>query len=588
VPARWERGADSWFLGMTSQPVIRFGTRGSALARAQTDLVLARLATIHPEVRAETIVIQTEGDRDKTSSLTVIGGRGVFTTALQDALRRGEIDAAVHSAKDLPTESPADLRIAAFLERTDARDVFVSKHRRPLSDLDLDPVIGTSSRRRAMQVLKLRPDAQIVDLRGNIDTRLKKAFETDLDGIVLAAAGFERMGWSDQITEYLPLEIVVPSPGQGALAVEIRAKDFGSALVISDLDDPEVSLAVKTERAFLRGMGGGCTSPVGAHATIDGDQIRLLAMIGTVDGSRIEWIDERFPITEGEISAESLSSQLLAQIELPSTLTGKRILVTTGNVGDRLATGLQARGALTIVAPMTRIEFIDIPSIGTAINEFGEEPFDWIVFTSQNAVDGFLSCPEGSTLVEEASIAAVGAATTHKLRKHGIDVALQPAKFSGAALGAEMRKHDLKGKRILFPHGDLARQALPDSLREAGAIVETLLVYRTVSVNTIKALVLEQLSAGEFDALVFCSPSAVHSFVGLMGSRLEGLQGLTIASIGPTTAEAARQVGLAVQVEAEVSTIVGLIHQLERFYDKEADRVELVGAERSGEGGPVG
>jgi hydroxymethylbilane synthase len=569
---------------MTHQPVIRFGTRGSALARAQTDLVIARLATIHPEVRAETIVIQTEGDRDKTSSLNVIGGRGVFTTALQDALRRGEIEAAVHSAKDLPTDSPSDLRIVAFLERTDARDVFVSKHRRSLSDLDSNPIIGTSSRRRAMQVLKLRPDARIVDMRGNIDTRLKKAFETDLDGIVLAAAGIERMGWLDRITEYLPLEIAVPSPGQGALAVEIRYEERGAASQIAELDDPEVSLAVKTERAFLRGMGGGCTSPVGAHATIDDDLIRLRAMLGTADGTRIEWIDERFPIADVEIRAEARSMELLAQIERPSALAGKRILVTRGTDGDRLATGLQSRKALTIVAPMTKIELIDRPSIETAISEFGDDLFDWIVFTSQNAVDGFLNCPESSTLIKGASVAAVGPATAGKLRERGIDVALQPTSFSGASLVAEMSKRDLKRKRVLFPRGDLARESVPVGLREAGAIVETLLVYRTIPVDEVDPAVSRQLSAGEIDAVVFCSPSGVHSFVSFVGSVFEGLQGLTIACIGPTTAEAARQVGLAVQVEAEESTIEGLIHQLERFYGEETQRSVLAGALRSGEG----
>src|SRR4051794_19652524 len=161
--------------------VVRFGTRGSALARAQTDLVVARFRELHPEIETAVVPIQTEGDRDKTSSLSVIGGRGVFTTALQDALRRGEIDAAVHSAKDLPTESVPDLTIAAFPERADPRDVLISKHRKPLAQLPRNPVIGTSSRRRSVHILNVRPDATIVDLRGNIDTRLRKAFETELD-----------------------------------------------------------------------------------------------------------------------------------------------------------------------------------------------------------------------------------------------------------------------------------------------------------------------------------------------------------------------------------------------------------------------
>src|SRR5262245_16438692 len=162
---------------VSESKVVRFGTRGSALARAQTDLVVARFCELHPEIDAIVVPIQTEGDRDKTSSLTVIGGRGVFTSALQNALRRGEIDAAVHSAKDLPTEGSSDLVIAAFPERADPRDVFVSKHGKPLAELPPNPVIGTSSRRRSVHILKVRPDARILDLRGNIDTRLRKAAE---------------------------------------------------------------------------------------------------------------------------------------------------------------------------------------------------------------------------------------------------------------------------------------------------------------------------------------------------------------------------------------------------------------------------
>ncbi|HEV2109689.1 MAG TPA: hydroxymethylbilane synthase, partial [Thermomicrobiales bacterium] len=194
---------------------IRLGTRGSALARAQCDLVRKLIRDQHPGIGVETVLIRTEGDADKHSPLTVIGGRGVFTSALQDALRLRRIDAAVHSAKDLPSQDAPGLRFAAFLAREDPRDVLVSRHGCSLAELPPAPLIGTSSRRRATQIRYARPDARVTELRGNVDTRLRKAHSGPLDGIVLAAAGITRMGWDPQISEYLPLDHFVPAPGQG-------------------------------------------------------------------------------------------------------------------------------------------------------------------------------------------------------------------------------------------------------------------------------------------------------------------------------------------------------------------------------------
>ncbi len=277
-------------------PILRFGTRGSALALAQTEALERAFRRRHPEVETARQIIQTEGDVDKTSPLTVIGGRGVFTSALQMALAGGTIDAAVHSAKDLPSERPAGLEISAFLLREDPRDVLVSRHGCPLAELPRSPLIGTSSRRRVAQVLAQRPDARIVDLRGNVDTRLRKALETDLDGIVLAAAGVTRMGCQHVITEYLPLDRSIPSPGQGALAVETRIQDEGPGRLIAGLDDPAVSVPVRVERAFLRGVGGGCTTPIGAHAQVMGCWVRLRCMLAAEDGQRVEWVDVDLPV----------------------------------------------------------------------------------------------------------------------------------------------------------------------------------------------------------------------------------------------------------------------------------------------------
>ena len=244
----------------------RIGTRGSALARRQTEMVVHLLSRLFPASTVRTEIVRTEGDVDKVSPLTLIGGRGVFTSALQRALLDGQIDAAVHSAKDLPSLEPPGIEIAAFPERADPRDVVVSRHGVGLADLPREPVIGTSSRRRAAQVRALRPDARVVELRGNVDTRLRKALDTELDAVILAAAGVARMDWSDRITAYLPVDQFTPAPGQGALAVETRRAPDPTATMVRAINDGGLAVAVAMERAFLRGVGGGCTTPIGAYA----------------------------------------------------------------------------------------------------------------------------------------------------------------------------------------------------------------------------------------------------------------------------------------------------------------------------------
>src|SRR4051812_47849101 len=229
---------------------IRFGTRGSQLALAQTRLTIERFQASHPQIEVDIHIVRTTGDADRTSPLSAIGGRGVFTNELEDALLRGEIDAAVHSAKDLPSRVHPLAPIVAFPLRDDPRDVLVTRHSLPLQQLPFHPVVGTSSRRRDVQIRRLRPDVRIENIRGNIDTRLRRAQGSDYDAIVLAAAGVLRMGWQDRIQEYFSVEDVVPSPGQGAIAVQAKA-GTEAATLLSLMDDPDISEPVRIERAFL-------------------------------------------------------------------------------------------------------------------------------------------------------------------------------------------------------------------------------------------------------------------------------------------------------------------------------------------------
>lgn len=266
---------------------VRLGTRGSALARWQTEHVAERLRATWPGLICEIQIIHTHGDRMQNAPLPLIGGKGVFTAELETALRDGAIDLAVHSLKDLPTELPDDLAIGAVLERGSAADVLISRAGYTLDTLPHGATVGTSSRRRAAQLRSLRPDLRILDLRGNVDTRLRKALDPDgpYDAIVLAHAGLERLELAAAITQVLPPDLIMPAPGQGALAVQCRAEPAMLAL-LAPLDHAATRQAVTAERSFLAGLGGGCAVPVAAYATVDGGELRLRGRIIAADGHR--------------------------------------------------------------------------------------------------------------------------------------------------------------------------------------------------------------------------------------------------------------------------------------------------------------
>lgn len=269
---------------LTAERAIRTGTRESALALEQTGWVIDRLGELHPGLRFEVIGIKTQGDAILDVSLSKIGGKGLFVKEIEQALLDGRIDLAVHSMKDLPAAIPAGLVIAAVTRRVDPRDVLISPSGLGLDRLPPGARVGTSSLRRAAQLLHHRPDLDIVSLRGNIGTRLRKLDELDLDAVVLAAAGLERMGWSNLMTEVLGPEICLPAAGQGALGIEVRAGDRATTALVAALDDPETALAVRAERALLGRLGGGCQVPIGAYARFEGPAVesRRLVLDGMV------------------------------------------------------------------------------------------------------------------------------------------------------------------------------------------------------------------------------------------------------------------------------------------------------------------
>jgi hydroxymethylbilane synthase len=243
-----------------------FATRPSALARWQTQWVIGALQGIFPDLACEEKVISTKGDRILDKPLPEIGGKGLFTQELEAELLSGAVHCAVHSLKDLPVQSVEGLTVGCIPVRAEVRDVLISKDGFTLSTLPSNAIVGTSSLRRAAQLLAARPDLKIESLRGNVDTRLRKALEGQYDAILLAGAGLNRLGLGAHVTEWLPLDVMLPAPGQGALAVQCRADDQTTLGLLASLDDESTRSTVTAERAFLSGLGGGCAVPVAAYA----------------------------------------------------------------------------------------------------------------------------------------------------------------------------------------------------------------------------------------------------------------------------------------------------------------------------------
>jgi len=246
-----------------------FATRPSALARWQTQWVISALKNLHPNLECEEKVITTQGDKILDKPLPEIGGKGLFTQELEMELLSGAVHCAVHSLKDLPVENLAGLTIGCIPGRAEVRDALISREGYGLTTLPEGATVGTSSLRRAAQLLALRPDLRTEPLRGNVDTRVRKALNGQYDAIILAGAGLTRLGLEEHVTEWLALQVMLPAPGQGALAVQCRADDHETLSLLAALEDPSTRKAVTAERAFLSGLGGGCAVPVAAYATVE-------------------------------------------------------------------------------------------------------------------------------------------------------------------------------------------------------------------------------------------------------------------------------------------------------------------------------
>jgi hydroxymethylbilane synthase len=310
-----------------SRPQLIIGSRGSELALWQSNFIKGKLESLYPYLKIEIQIIKTTGDKILDSPLSLIGGKGVFTIELERALLRNEIDIAVHSLKDLPTELDKGLTIAAIPDRANVEDAFLSKDKNAkLFDLPQGSTIATGSLRRKAQILAHRPDYQIVDIRGNVPTRIKKLRESNWDGMILASAGIERLGLANEITHNISTEEMLPAPGQGALAIESRGDDEEIAKLLNPLENTDARLSASAEREILHALGGGCQLPLGTYVRKSVDEYMMEACIA-------------YPSGEGMMRAERKSSE--------------KDLITNAR---RIAEEFLSKGAREMIAHLTDAE----------------------------------------------------------------------------------------------------------------------------------------------------------------------------------------------------------------------------------------
>ena len=525
---------------------IRLATRGSALAWTQSGTVADALRARGHEV--ELVKVTTHGDVS-TAPLASLGGTGVFVGAVRAAVLAGEADLAVHSFKDLPT-APADgLVLGAVPPREDPADALCARDGLDLEALPSGARVGTGSPRRAAQVLARRPDLEVVAIRGNVETRLRRAGD-DLDAVVLAAAGLRRLGLEAAITERLDPEEFLPAPAQGALAVECRA-DAPAELreALTALDDLPTRLCALAERAVLARLEAGCAAPVAAHAVVSEGRVLLTATVVSLDGSRRLRVHDDGPATEAdaEVVGRRVAGQLLDAgaaelVELaasrPKPLAGRTVLMPR-RAPSGTAEALAQAGADVVQAEFTGRQPLPVTAFAAAFAEH----WDWLVVTSARTVDalqavGLDHCGPHA----HVRIAAVGPATASTLSAAGIAPDLVADPGGGAALVAAFP--DGPG-RILIPGAEDHSPEPTAGLVAKGWEVRNVAVYRTVGLP-LPAEVVERWQSGAVDAFLVTAGSVARAAV-----ASAGLPGPRVVALGSSAAEVSRDLGLDVAAVAE-------------------------------------
>ncbi len=564
--------------------IIRIGTRGSKLALYQAYRVRDELQQQFPEIPFSIEIIKTKGDKILDVALSKIGDKGLFTKEIEEALFNNEIDMAVHSLKDLPTKFPNGAKLGAVLKRGEVRDALISSDGRKMENLTSEDIIATSSLRRKAQLLRINKNFKIIEIRGNVNTRIRKMEEGYCDVMVMSAAGLQRLEMDQYITEYLEPEKIIPACSQGAIAVEIRENDSITGKIVSTINDRESFLATEAERAFLRTLEGGCQIPVGSHTSINGDEFKITGFISNTDGT--EFIKDS---ASGELSQAVYLSIKLAKnlydrggkeilskireenlLKSPSDLSlkGKLIISTRAvDAEDHLSELLIEQGAKVYSLPMIEITPSALTEEMDAVLK-NLKSFDWIFFTSKNGVACFfqhlISLQGNTELPQSLRIAAVGYKTALEIDYYGYAPHfISEGNTAEDMLNQFFHKYDTGNKKIILSLGNLADDTLQNYL-SINNYVQRINVYETVKPQHTDPEIINLIKKNIYDLIIFTSPSTFNNFCSFYGK--ENLGSLKMASIGSTTTKTIEGVGFKPLITAKKSNAEGLRDEIVEFF----------------------
>ncbi|VAW24301.1 Porphobilinogen deaminase [hydrothermal vent metagenome] len=566
--------------------IVRIGTRGSKLALYQAYRVQSELEDQFPDKTFEIVIIKTKGDKILDVPLSKIGDKGLFTKELEIALFNNEIDMAVHSLKDLPTIFPDGAKLGAVLKRGNVSDALVSLDNRKLKNLTPDDIIATSSLRRKAQLLKINKDFKIVEIRGNVNTRIRKMQEGYCNVMIMAAAGLQRLGMGEYITEVIDPETMIPACSQGAIAIEVRENDPFIEEVISKINHKETYITTQAERAFLRTLEGGCQIPVGSFSKISGNKFHITGFISSIDGSKFLRdsssgnINDAVQISTGLANSlnnrggkeilESIRNINLSVAESNLPLKNRIIISTRAKEStDSLPGILTKEGARVFSFPMIEITS---PVLGDVeiryLKNIGR--YNWIFFTSKNGVSHFfkqLIEVGGSTeLPGSLKIAVIGEKTSAELDYYGYapDFISTGNTSSAGLLDSFYEKYNPKNLKILLALGNLADNTLFNRLSDEN-IVDRVNVYNTIKPGKVDSGILNIIKNDKYDLILFTSPSTFYNFSSYFTK--DEMQNMKIASIGQTTTNAISNSGFEPLFTAKKPNIEGLKEAIIEYYN---------------------
>jgi len=563
---------------------IKIGTRGSKLALYQAFLVQEELQKNFPETTFILEIIKTKGDQILDVALSKIGDKGLFTKEMETALFNGEIDMAVHSLKDLPTKFPEGAKLGAVLKRGDIRDALISSDGRKIKDLTSEDVIATSSLRRKAQLLRINPEFRIIEIRGNVNTRIRKMQEGYCDVMVMAGAGLQRLEMGEYISELFDPELMIPACSQGAIAVEIRENDPDTEALLSKINHQDTFLATEAERTFLGTLEGGCQIPVGSYTSIKGDKFKITGFISSIDGTKFLRESAEGDISQAVYLSAKLAKNLfnsggaeilkeirnenLANPQADLALKDKVIISTRPlETSDTFPETIRAVGAKLFSLPMIEIVPSPLdPQMAEKLNNL--EQYEWIFFTSKNGVVNFfkqLIDATGSTeLPKTVKLAVIGFKTGLELEYYGYaPTFISEENTAEEFLNRFNAKYQAENLNILLSLGNLADNTLQNNLSLRNS-VHRIDVYQTVKPAVADPEIMEMIKNDEYDLIVFTSPSTFHNFSSFYDATLLGK--LKMASIGSVTTKAIQKAGFEPLFTAKKSNAEGIRDAITEFY----------------------